>query len=107
MLAARVALFIDKTPPAAHSHGMSAVTFDTLRLSKDLEAAGFTSEQASGVAEALAKTMSDSVVTQSYLDLRLAEVKADILATKADILKWMFAALLGQAAIIAALVKLI
>ena len=100
MLATRVALFIDKTPPAAHSGGMSAVTFDTLRFSKDLEAAGFTSEQASGVAEALAKTMSDSVVTQSYLDLRLAELKADIL-------KWMFGALLGQAAIIAALVKLL
>ena len=102
---------IDKAQLAAHSEGMRAVTFDTLRLSKDLEAAGFTSEQASGVAEALAKTMSDSVVTQSYLDLRLAEVRAelkgDILAAKTDILKWVFAALMGQAAIIAALVKLL
>ena len=79
---------------------MSAVAFDTLKFSKDLEAAGFTPEQASGVAEALAKTMSDSVVTSGYLDLRLAELKADIL-------KWMFGALLGQAAIIAALVKLL
>lgn len=62
--------------------------------------------------------MGDSVVTQSYLDLRLAELnadvlkhnaelKGDILAAKTDILKWVFAALMGQAAIIAALVKLI
>ena len=103
----QIPYFIDKTQLAAHSHGMSAVTFDTLRLSKDLEAAGFAWEQASGVAEALAKTMSDSVVTQSYLDLRLAEVKADILAKKANIVRWMFAALLGQTAILAALVKLL
>ena len=90
---------------------MSAVAFDTLEVSQNLEAAGFTPEQASGVAQVLAKTMSDSVVTQSYLDLRLAELKAelkgDILAAKTDTLKWVFAALLGQAAIIAALVKLL
>ena len=112
---------------------MSAVAFDTLEVSQNLEAAGFTPGQASGVAQVLAKTMGDSVVTQSYLDLRLAELKADvlkhnaelkaelkadvlkhnaelkgdILAAKTDILKWVFAALMGQAAIIAALVKLL
>ena len=101
---------------------MSAVAFDTLEVSQNLEAAGFTPGQASGVAQVLAKTMGDSVVTQSYLDLRLAELKADvlkhnaelkaelkgdILAAKTDTLKWVFAALMGQAAIIAALVKLL
>ena len=101
---------------------MSAVAFDTLEVSQNLEAAGFTPGQASGVAQVLAKTMGDSVVTQGYLDLRLAELKADvlkhnaelkaelkgdILAAKTDILKWVFAALMGQAAIIAALVKLL
>ncbi len=79
---------------------MSAVNFDTLEVSQNLEAAGFTPEQASGVARVLAKTVSDSVVTPNYLDLRLAELKADIL-------KWMFGALLAQTAIIAALVKLL
>ena len=90
---------------------MNAVAFDTLEVSQNLEAAGFTPEQASGVAQVLAKTMSDSVVTRHYLDLRLAELKAelkgDIIAAKTDTLKWVFAALLGQAAIIAALVKLL
>ena len=102
---------------------MSAVAFDTLEVSQNLEAAGFTPEQASGVAQVLAKTMGDSVVTRHYLDLRLAELKADvlkhnaelkaelkgdILTAKTDTLKWAcVAALLGQTAMIVALVKLL
>lgn len=80
---------------------MSAVAFDTLEVSQNLEAAGFTPEQASGVAQVLAKTMGDSVVTRHYIDMRLAEMKGNIL-------KWAcVAVLLGQTAMIVALVKLL
>ena len=45
-------------------------------------------------ASAISDTIGETVVTRESLDLRLAELRADIgrdlAATKADILKWMF-----------------
>ncbi len=40
------------------------------------------------------------ILANAYLDMRLAKLKADIL-------KWLFGLLLGQAALIAALVELL
>ncbi|OFX07555.1 MAG: hypothetical protein A2516_04780 [Alphaproteobacteria bacterium RIFOXYD12_FULL_60_8] len=79
---------------------MSVVAFDTLKLSQKLEAAGFSSSQAQNTAAALSETIGETVVTTEHLDMRLAELKTDIL-------KWLFGLLLGQAAVIAALVKLL
>ena len=79
---------------------MTSAAFDTLKLSRRLEEAGFTREQATGLAEALNDTLAETLVTRDYLDVRLAELKSDIL-------KWMFGALAAQAAIIVALVKLL
>ena len=111
---------------------MNAIAFDTLKLARGLEEAGFEHTQALKTAEILASTIGETVVTRDYLDIRLKELetstKRDIkeldaklanveislkheldtkLATvKADILKWMFGALLAQTALIATLVKL-
>jgi hypothetical protein len=62
---------------------MSSVAFDTLKLAQRLEAAGFPAKQAQDMASAISDTIIDMVVTREYLDLRLAELKADTL-------KWMF-----------------
>ena len=62
---------------------MSSVAFDTLKLAQRLEAAGFPPKQAQDMASAISETIIDTVVTREYLDLRLAELKAEIL-------KWMF-----------------
>jgi len=62
---------------------MSSVAFDTLKLAQRFEAAGFPPKQAQDMASAISETIIDTVVTREYLDLRLAELKAEIL-------KWMF-----------------
>ena len=51
-------------------------------------------------AEALADLVNEQLVSRQYLDLRLAEIKADII-------KWVAAMLVAQAAIVATLVKLL
>ena len=38
---------------------MNALTFDTLKLARKLEAAGFSPEQAAGASAALAETLGD------------------------------------------------
>jgi hypothetical protein len=79
---------------------MSTITFDTLKFAKKLEAAGLPAPQAEAFAEAFCDTTSEELVTRDYLDARLE-------ATKADLVKWIAGLLIAQAALIAALVKLL
>ncbi|MBM3523857.1 MAG: DUF1640 domain-containing protein [Alphaproteobacteria bacterium] len=79
---------------------MGNVAFDTLKLARRLAAAGVPSGQADATAEALAETIGEAVVTRDHLDLRLAELRTDLT-------KWMIGLLLGQTAIISALVMLL
>ena len=84
---------------------MATITFDTLKFTKTLEAAGFSTQQAEAVAEALKEAQSDQkLVTQEYLDYRL---KAELADLKTDLIKWMTGALMAQAVVIAMLVKLL
>ena len=79
---------------------MTALPFDTLKLADRLQAGGFTAEQARTAASAFAEASSGAdPVTREYLDMKLAE-------TKADTLRWMFGAMAAQTALIVALVKL-
>jgi hypothetical protein len=86
---------------------MSAITFDTAKFVKTREASGFPAPQAEAFAKAFREATSAEPVTQDYLDARLEAVKASIEATKADIVKWVGGLLIAQAALIAALVKLL
>ena len=67
--------------PDAHLyvHEMSAVTIDTLKLARRLEAAGFPPKQAADTAEALGDALGETVVTRDYLDAKLSEQKSDVL----------------------------
>jgi len=72
---------------------MAAVPFDTLKLARRLEAAGFPAKQAGDTAEALAEAMSgaelatksDLAPVKSDLAALRAELKAEIAALKAEI----------------------
>src|SRR5258707_14313005 len=73
------------------------VAFDTLRLAQRLEAAGFPAGQAQQMASTVGERIGDAVVTRELFDLRLAEMRTalvgDTAEGKAEILKWMIAAL--------------
>lgn len=79
---------------------MSSVTFDTLKFVKRLESAGVPMSQAEAMAEAFREATGEELVTKDYL-------KAEIEAAKNDLVKWMAGMLIAQAALIAALVKLL
>lgn len=86
---------------------------DTLKIAKRLEAAGFTDAQAETVADVLRETReADWAQIATKADLAslatkadLADLKAELAEMKADILKWVVTLLLGQASLVAALVK--
>ena len=75
---------------------MASLAFDTLKLAQRFEAAGFPAKQAQDMASAIGDTIVDTVVTREYLDLRLAELRAEmgtrLAELKAELLKWMFGA---------------
>ena len=108
---------------------MTALAIDTLKLARRLrETAGFTPEHAEAAAEAFADAVAGTaLVTKDHLDAKLAEVKAELKAdlvevdhhleakisnvlvavaeSKTDILRWVFAAVVGQTALIVTLLK--
>lgn len=79
---------------------MASVTFDTLKFAKKLESAGITKVQADAIAEAFSDGTSQELLTKHYLDSKLE-------STKYEIIKWITGALIAQAVLIAALVKLL
>lgn len=76
------------------------IAIDTLQLYERFKAANLDERAAKEIAEALREITENNLVTRQYLDIRLAELKADII-------KWVAGMLVAQAAVIAALVKLI
>ena len=64
----------------------TAVAFDTLKLARKLEAAGFEHKQAADTAEALAEAMTTAeIATKADIREAQAATKADITEVKADI----------------------
>lgn len=90
---------------------MTTTTFDTLAFAKRLMEAGFTERQAEAQVTVLREIVESELATKRdlrELELRLtAEMVKANAETKADILKWVAGMLVAQAALIAALVKLL
>jgi len=86
---------------------VSALLFDTLRLSRTLRDKGhFTPEQAEALAEALGEAAHDDLATKA--DLANLATKADLAEVKVDILKWVVSAIGFQTVVIlGALVSLV
>jgi hypothetical protein len=77
----------------------NAIVFDALAFSKKLKNSGFTEQQAESLALAQTELVNDQLVNQQHLDLRLAELKNDLV-------KWMLGVAGIQMAIILATTKL-
>lgn len=82
---------------------MEAV-FDTLKIYERLKGADLPESAAKEIAEVFKEVIDERLVTRQYLDLRLKELESSI---KNDIIKWVAAMLIAQAALISALVKLL
>ena len=107
-----------------------AIAFDTHRFVKRLTESGFTEKQAETLAEehvallnANLATKADIAAVKADIDALRHETKADIIrveagvealrhetkaaieAVKADLVKWLFGALIAQGGLIVALVK--
>ena len=72
------------------------VTFDTHRFVKNLTACGFTEQQAEVLAEEQVNLLESNLAT-----------KTDLIAVKAELLKWMIGAMIAQGGLIVALVELL
>ncbi len=98
-----------------------AIAFDTHRFVKRLTESGFTEKQAETLAEEqiallnsnlatkadIAEVKADIAEVKAGMEALRLETKAAIEAVKADLLKWLFGALIAQGGLIVALVKLL
>ena len=84
-----------------------AIAFDTHRFVKRLTESGFTERQAETLAEEHVALLNANLATKADIAKVEAGLKADIASVKADLLKWMFGALIAQGGLIVALVKLL
>lgn len=80
---------------------MAGITFDTLKFVERLKSAGVSGEQAKTEAEALAEALNETIAVRDLA------TKMDLESIKVDHIKWMGGLLLAQAAVVAALVKLL
>jgi broad-specificity NMP kinase len=87
---------------------MTTLTFDTLKFANRLKAAGVPPAQAEAEAEALAEVLADALKTSDLATRTDVEtLRREIAEAKADIIKWLVGLLIAQAAVVAALVKLL
>ena len=80
-----------------------AIAFDTHRFVKRLTESGFTETQAETLAEEHVELLNGNLATKTDI----AQVKLEIATVKADLVKWLFGALIAQGGLIVALVKLL
>lgn len=85
----------------------STIVFDTLSFAKKLKSAGFTEQQAEIQAEALAEIIENNLATKRDLKELETRLLVSIAELKADMIKWVAGMLVAQAALVAALVKLL
>ena len=78
---------------------MTTTTFDTLGYFERLKAAGVPETQAKAQADTLRELIDAQLVTKSHLDIRLAELKNDLL-------RWLVGGFFAQTALIVAVLAL-
>src|ERR1019366_2395848 len=80
---------LDFSTPSSHSDAMTALLFDTLRLSRTLRDKGhFTSEQAEALAEALGEASQGDLATKADLAgvrTEIAELKTELKSEIAEL----------------------
>lgn len=84
---------------------MTAVTFDTLAYSENMQKAGFTREQADAMAKANSAAFKDMISTQQLATKQdIEEVRREIRDAKHDVLKWMVTGMVAQTALLVAII---
>ena len=78
---------------------MSATTFDTLGYFERLKEAGVPEQQAKAQADTLRELIDAQLVTKNHLDIRLAELKNELL-------RWMTGIAIAQTALLVAVLSL-
>ena len=102
-----------------------AIAFDTHRFVKRLTESGFTERQAETLADEHVALLNANLATKADVEAARADIetlrqetragiealrqetRAGIEAVKADLLKWLFGAMIAQSGLIVALVKLL
>ena len=91
-----------------------AIAFDTRGFVKRLTDCGFTERQAETLASEHVALLNGNLATKADIEtLRqetktgIAQVEAHIEASKSDLLKWLFGAMIAQGGLIVALVKIL
>lgn len=82
---------------------MATITFDTLKATEDLEAAGMDIRQAKAVVNTLADAFTDTVATKTDI----AELKTDIANLKAEVFRALWIQGAGIVALIVGLTRLL
>ena len=87
---------------------MATLTFDTLRYSKRLREAGYTTQQAEAAAEAQAEAFQSAfdlaeVATKRDIEELRLTMEVKIAETKSELIRWVVGAGFLQTALIAAL----
>ncbi len=82
-----------------------AIAFDIHRFVKRLKEGGFTEQQAEEQAVVLNATLA-AKAERAQIRSEIARIEARMEAVKADLLKWLFGAIIAQGGLIFALVKL-
>ncbi len=96
---------------------MNLATFDKLAYIDSLKANGVSEDQARAHAAALDTALHEAVATKADLadvkgliaDVRseISEVRVEIAASRSETLRWVFGMMLGQTALLVALIKLL
>ncbi|GHT92123.1 hypothetical protein AGMMS49545_09180 [Betaproteobacteria bacterium] len=90
---------------------MTAITFDTLQVSRKLQARGFKIEQAEGISETLQEiiNVAEVATTRDIKELELtikAKIEVKLAETKAEIIKWNIGAVIGSVGLAVTLIKM-
>ena len=96
-------VLVERLRGSYHRAMTEAIAFDTHRFVKRLTESGFTEQQAETLAEEHVALLNANLATKADI----ARVEAKLEAVKADLLKWMFGALIAQGGLVVALVKLL
>ena len=87
-----------------------AIAFDTHRFVKRMTEGGFSERQAETLAEEYFALLNANLATKTdiaKIEAGIARVEARIESARADVLKWMFGAMVAQSGLIVALIKLL
>ncbi|MFI3272694.1 MAG: hypothetical protein R3Y11_11440 [Pseudomonadota bacterium] len=95
---------------------MTAITFNTLEFSRNLQSSGFSQEQADAMAQGQFKAMTEmmaaqELATKNDLKIALAETKNELMEriaeSKHETLKWLMGMLLAQTALLIGVIAFI